>query len=114
MNTTDSPSLSKPIADRALKGCRCSRCGSDRLHHSHRRGPIEQILYTFGTEIRRCHACRLRHAWFSFAGVAPVSIRLADDSKRGGWSGAALLCGGFLVCLGFLWWMISRFTELSG
>jgi hypothetical protein len=92
----------------------CPKCGSDRLHHSHRRGPVEQFLYIFGTQIRRCHACRLRYAWFQFAWFAPTSIRLADDSKRSGWSGAALLGAGFVVCVGFLWWMITRFTEWSG
>jgi hypothetical protein len=114
MNPTDSPSRSNPVADHTLKACRCARCGSDRLHHSHRRGPIEQILYIFGTQIRRCHACRLRQAWFQFGWTTPISIRLADDSKRHGWSGAALLCGGFVVCVGFLWWMITRFSALPG
>jgi hypothetical protein len=114
MNPTDSSSLSNSIAEHNPKACRCRRCGSDRLHHSHLRGPIEQILFISGTQIRRCHACRLRQAWFPFAWGAPISIRLADDSQRHGWSGAALLCGGFVVCVGFLWWMITRFSEWSG
>jgi hypothetical protein len=99
----------------SAKSCYCPLCGSDRLHRSHRRGAIERFLSVFGAQVRRCHSCRSRQAWFATPWFSPVSLRLGDDgSQRRLWSGAALLGGGFVACLGLLWWMISRLTGLSG
>jgi predicted RNA-binding Zn-ribbon protein involved in translation (DUF1610 family) len=99
----------------SAKSCYCPHCGSNRLHRSHRRGAIERFLSVFGAQVRRCHSCKARQAWFATPWFAPVALRLGDDaSQRRRWSGAALLGGGFAACLGLLWWMISRLTQLSG
>ena len=86
----------------------CPQCGSDRIHRSHRRGAIERILILLGAEIRRCHPCRGRYAWFGSR-----SLPLADLSA-GRVRSSLALSGGFLVCLLLVWWMIVRFTALSG
>jgi predicted RNA-binding Zn-ribbon protein involved in translation (DUF1610 family) len=87
---------------------RCPQCGSDRIHRSHRRGAIERTLSLLGAEIRRCHPCRGRYAWFGSR-----AIRLVDPSA-GRMRASLALGAGFLVCLVLVWWMILRFTELSG
>jgi hypothetical protein len=93
----------------------CPKCRLDCLRRSHRHGPLDHLLSTFGAQIQRCHSCRSRQAWFQFAWFAPFAIRLADNAgKPSRWSGAVLLGGGFVACLGFLWWMITRFTDPSG
>jgi hypothetical protein len=93
----------------------CPHCGSDRLHRSHRRGAVERFLSAFGAQVRRCHSCRSRQAWFATPWFAPRAIGLGeDDSQRRLWPAAALLGCGFVACLGILWWMISRFAALSG
>jgi hypothetical protein len=88
----------------------CPRCGSDRVHRSHRRTTLDRILYALGAEIRRCRTCRCRHASF-----VTFSVPVGDPQTLAGmWAGAFVMGSGFLVCLLFVWWIIHRFTELSG
>ncbi len=88
----------------------CPRCRSDRVHRSHRRTTLDHILHAFGAEIRRCRACRHRHA-----GFVRFSVPLGEPETLAGVCGGILVMGtGFLVCLLFVWWIVSRFTELSG
>jgi hypothetical protein len=63
-------------------------------------------MCAIGGEIRRCHDCRARQVWFGSSGFL---LR-----TRGRLTSAALLGSTFLVCFVFIWWMISRFTELAG
>ena len=88
----------------------CPRCHSERVHRSHRRAALDHVLYALGAEIRRCHDCRYRHASF-----ATFAVPLGDPqnaSRR--WAGILAIASGLLVCLLFVWWIIRRFTELSG
>lgn len=88
----------------------CPRCLSDRVHRSHRRALLDRILHSLGAEIRRCHECRYRHASF-----ATFAIPLGDPHTAARRRASALvLTSGFLMCLLFVWWIIRRFTELSG
>jgi hypothetical protein len=87
---------------------RCPQCGSDRIHRSHRRGAIERILSLLGADIRRCHPCRSRQAWFGAQAIPLI------DPGAGRMRSSLALLGGLLVCLLLVWWMILRFTELSG
>ena len=43
----------------------CPRCESRDVERSHRRSPLDYILYALGAEIRRCHECGFRHAMFN-------------------------------------------------
>jgi predicted RNA-binding Zn-ribbon protein involved in translation (DUF1610 family) len=88
----------------------CPACGSARVHRSHRRGGFERMLCSIGVEIRRCHDCRSRQAWLRSARLSLPTEGVA--SKR--LTSIALLGSTFAVCLLFIWWMISRFTELAG
>jgi hypothetical protein len=88
----------------------CPGCRSDRVHRTHRRAALEYLLYAFGAELRRCGACRLRHASF-----ATFSVPLSEPQAKGGlWTGIFVMGSGFVACLLFVWWVIRRFTELSG
>lgn len=87
---------------------RCPRCGSDRLHQSHRRSLLERALAAVGGDIRRCHSCRARHSWFGL-----TAVRLGDSATDSGLTGGLVIGAGFLVCVVFLWWMITRLTEFS-
>jgi hypothetical protein len=40
----------------------CPKCGSQRIHRSHRRGAAEHGLALFGLKPRRCHECKARFA----------------------------------------------------
>jgi hypothetical protein len=76
---------------------------------------LERLLTSFGAQVRRCHSCRSRRAWFESSSWGSTAIRLADKgSQQGRWPGAMVLGAGFLVCLAFLWWIITRFTEFAG
>lgn len=88
----------------------CPRCRSSRVHRSHRRSLADRIWYALGAEIRRCHQCRLRHACFLTFSV-PIIEPSASAHRR---TARMVLSSGFLVALLFVWWMIRRFTELSG
>jgi hypothetical protein len=88
----------------------CPRCHSDQVHRSHRRTALDHLLYALGAEIRRCRACRCRHASF-----VTFSLPLGEPQTPAGvWAGIFVMGSGFLVCLLFVWWIIRRFTELSG
>lgn len=88
----------------------CPRCHSDRVRRSHRQAALDRFLYVLGAEIRRCHDCRLRHASF-----VTFAIPLGEPQTLAGiWAGIFVMGSGFLVCLLFVWWIIRRFTELSG
>jgi hypothetical protein len=88
----------------------CPRCQSDRVHRSHRRVGLDRLLYALGAEIRRCHECRFRHASFSTFAI-PLGEPQNNARRR---AGLVVIGSGFLVCLLFVWWIIRRFTELSG
>ncbi len=88
----------------------CPRCRSSRVHRSHRRAALDRLLHVLGAEIRRCHDCRFRHASF-----ATFAVPLGDPQSTAHRRTALLIMGsGFLICLLFVWWIIRRFTELSG
>jgi hypothetical protein len=38
----------------------CPKCGSERVHRSHRRGAGERVLGLIGLKSRRCHECNTR------------------------------------------------------
>jgi predicted RNA-binding Zn-ribbon protein involved in translation (DUF1610 family) len=88
----------------------CPKCGSVRVHHSRRRGPIERLLSWFGGEICRCHDCRARQAWF---GISPIPIGNTDPAANP-WTTILVFVSGFVACVVLAWWVITRFTELSG
>lgn len=88
----------------------CPRCLSSRVHRSHRRAALDHVLHSLGAEIRRCHECRFRHASF-----VTFAIPLGEPQNSARRRTAFLVMGsGFLMCLLFVWWIIRRFTELSG
>jgi hypothetical protein len=88
----------------------CPRCQSSRIHRSHRRASLERLLHALGAEIRRCHECRFRHASFATFSL-PLSEPENTARRR---TEFLVMASGFLVCLLFVWWIIRRFTELSG
>jgi len=88
----------------------CPKCGSVRVHHSRRRGPIERLLSWFGGEICRCHDCRARQAWF---GISPIPIGNTDPAANP-WTNIIVFVAGCVACVVLAWWLITRFTELSG
>ena len=104
--------MSAPSALIRESGPHCPRCGSAHLHASHRRGAFEGILASAGAKVRRCHSCRLRQAWFESRWLGSRAISLAENSgSKDRWLDTMLLSGGFLACLAFIWWMITRFTQ---
>jgi hypothetical protein len=71
---------------------------------------LDRFLYALGAEIRRCHDCRLRYAAF-----VTFSVPLGEPQTfTGAWTGVLVMGSGFVVCVLFVWWIIRRFTELSG
>lgn len=97
-------------AHSAIVDRHCTKCGSARVHRSHRRGAFTRFLCAIGGQIRRCHDCRRRQVWFRSISFALPTEDLAGERL----TSVALLGSTFLVCLLFIWWMISRFTELAG
>lgn len=87
----------------------CPRCHSGRVHRSHRQTNRDRILCAIGGEIRRCHDCRSRQVWFR-----GLSLLLPTEGMHGGLVSAMLIGAAFLASFLFIWWMISRFTELAG
>jgi hypothetical protein len=80
------------------------------VHRSHRRSGFERALGAIGGEVRRCHDCRSRKAWFGSVGLPLLTEGAACERI----TTVTLLGSGFVVCFLFIWWMISRFTELAG
>jgi hypothetical protein len=89
---------------------RCPHCKSARIHRSHRRGSIDLILSRVGAELRRCHDCRRRYAFFGVFAM-PLGVR---DSRQDGLSTLLLFGVAFSVCLLVVWWMIRRLTIPAG
>jgi len=85
----------------------CPKCGSIRVHRSRRRGIWDHFVASFGGEVCRCHDCRLRQAWF---GTFPV--RLSDSAWPVG--GLSFYATGALGCVLLVWWVIFRYSGLSG
>ena len=81
---------------------KCPKCGSTRLSRSHRRGVLERALHWLGADIRRCHDCRMRRAWYG-----RLMVPLASVESAAKWGGLAVMCSGCLVCLLLVWWMAS-------
>ncbi len=88
----------------------CPRCHSNRVQRTHRHEARDYLLYALGAELRRCRDCRLRHA--SFATFSVPSDQ--PQALEGLWTRIVVMGSGFLVGLLFAWWVIHRFTELSG
>ena len=100
--------LTRPVACSIVR--HCPKCGSVRVHRSRRRGVFEALLDSLGAEIQRCHDCRARRAWF---GVTP--LRLSGTSgESSSLTSLLLFAAGSLACVVLVWWMISRYTDLSG
>ena len=87
----------------------CPKCGSIRVHRSRRRGIFEYALAWVGAETCRCHDCRCRQAWF---GAFPVRLSGAVSGEPR--LGLALYGTGFIACVLLIWWMITRYTGISG
>src|SRR5487761_2172943 len=102
-------SAALPPAQEEVSRKQCPRCKSGRLHRSHRKTALDRILCAMGGEIRRCHDCRARQVWFG-----GVVLLLPTEGMHGGLASALLLGAAFLGSFLFIWWMISRFTELAG
>jgi hypothetical protein len=115
----DQPDLPRPAArshaaeaaGRSSTAVRvCPRCQSRRVHRSHRRAGLDRLLFALGADIRRCHDCRFRHAEFF-----SLTIPLAEPhNARQRWASLLVMTSGFLVCLLIMWFVIRRFTDLSG
>ena len=88
----------------------CPKCGSVRVHRSRRRGMLDASLNAMGADILRCHDCRARQAWF---GVTPLRLR-GTQGDGPALTGVVLFATGSVVCVLLIWWMISRYTDLSG
>ena len=90
-------------------GVHCPKCGSARIHRSHRKGLLDYLMSRLGADICRCHDCRARRIW-----IQSTSFPLASaDSPEARWT-LALVASSFLACLALVWWAITRFGELSG
>jgi hypothetical protein len=68
------------------------------------------VVCALGAEVRRCHDCRARQAWFRATGF----LLPTKGVTRGRLVSLVLIGSSFLVCLVFIWWMIARFKELAG
>jgi hypothetical protein len=88
---------------------RCPRCGSERIHHSHRHGAWERILHALGGQIRRCHSCSTRQAWF---GMSAIPLR-QGRSGAGPIRAAVVVATGLIVFLTVFWWIIVRMAARS-
>jgi hypothetical protein len=108
MNTVAKPALA-PTQSRAAQR-HCPRCGSARVHRSRRHGVLDRVLRCLGARVRRCHDCRSRQAWFRW-----VAIPLDDGHTQSSLlTHVALVGSGFLICMLFLWWVLQRFSAMSG
>ena len=88
----------------------CPKCGSARVHRSHRRGGFTRWFCAIGGEIRRCHDCRSRRAWFG-------SVRFSlpkEDYLAGERATSLAMVSTVIACFLLIWWMISRLTALAG
>jgi hypothetical protein len=56
-----------------------------------------------GAELKRCHDCRRRYAYFKIFTV-PLGVRGNND----GLSGLLLLSSGFTICLLLVLWVVRR------
>ena len=88
----------------------CPRCQSEHVHRSHRRSTMDRLFHALGAEIRRCHQCQFRYAQFIKL-VLPLG---ASQAKPSGWATVAVTSTAFLLCLGFVLWIIRRLTGFSG
>jgi hypothetical protein len=80
------------------------------VHRSHRKSGTERLLSLIGGEIRRCHDCRVRQVWFGALGYCLKTEGVTGGRLRS----IAMLGSTFVLCFLFIWWMITRFTELAG
>jgi len=86
----------------------CPKCGSVRVRHSRRRGPLEALLESMGGEICRCHDCCSRKAWF---GTSPFPIGNRDPEGPL-WAGY-LMMGSGAAALALVCWVIVRLSGKS-
>jgi len=68
------------------------------------------MLSRVGAELRRCHDCRHRYAFFGALSM-PLGAR---DNGQDGLSGLLFVGLVFSICLVFVWWMVRRLTVLAG
>lgn len=80
------------------------------MHRSHRKSGLERALCAVGGEIRRCHDCRSRQAWLGSIALPLPTEGVAEGRLRS----LTVLWSTFVLCFLFIWWIISRFTELAG
>jgi hypothetical protein len=83
-------------------GSVCPGCGAPKVHRSHRKGLVEQMLSLVGARVRRCHACNLR-----FARLFSSTVYI-DDARRLIRRAAIVLlmaAGAVLVLVVMLWLM---------
>jgi hypothetical protein len=81
----------------------CPKCGSVRVHRSRRKGCFEGLLVALGGEIRRCHDCCCRKAWF---GGSPIPIGNRDPEAPA-WA-RLLAVGSGAAAVAVVWWVIDR------
>jgi hypothetical protein len=93
----------------AERARRCPRCGSERIQPSHLRGAWERILHALGGQIRRCHSCSMRQAWF---GVKAVPLG-RGRTGAGPISAAVVVATGLIVFLTIFWWILARLAGRS-
>ena len=89
---------------------KCPKCGSNQVFRSHRRDLLERFYHWMGAELRRCHECRGRRAWYG-----SLSFPLADPEARPNrWVGKAAFASGCAASILAAWWIISRLTIPPG
>jgi hypothetical protein len=91
----------------AERARRCPRCGSERIHYSQLRGTWERVLHALGGQIRRCHACSSRQAWFGTHGF-PLG---RGRTQAGPVSAVLVVATGLIVFLTVFWWLLIRLTA---
>jgi len=72
------------------------------VYRSHRRGAVDQLCRRLGAELRRCHDCRRRYAYFRLL-TLPLGIR----ENQAGRSPLLVSCG-FTICLLVVLWIVRR------
>jgi hypothetical protein len=68
---------------------KCPKCGSARIHRSHRRTLQERTAWIVGIKTRRCHECNFRFAQGWAKVMRPAEFRLLI--RKAGWAGITML-----------------------
>jgi len=86
----------------------CPKCGSARVHRSRRHSILDHVLSRLGAQLRRCHDCGCRRAWFGFYPLPVGEAARAKLAER------TLLAAGATAGLLALWWVLSRAKPGAG